>query len=136
MILRRMCVLVVLAAATLCSACDHDCNLMGCGIGLSVRLKGILPDTFTVEVLAEGHDPVALHCYPANRYYCFAVVHDFHPEEVTIRVSGATAYVEVTTRPEYDIYRPNGPDCGTECRSAEVVIDLTHRRRHLLPDED
>jgi hypothetical protein len=135
MIRRRMWFLFLLAAAAFCAACDQLCELVGCTGGLWVQLEGSLPDSFTVEVLVEENVLRAQHFANAGDDRG-AFFRDFYPEEVTIRVSWATASVTASAQPDYRKWRPNGPDCPPECRMAEVVVDLTHRRRHVLPLEN
>ena len=97
MIRRRMWVLVILAAASLCVACDHLCTLVGCVSGLTVEFEGPLPDSLTVEVLDDEHAPPAQHLTNTTEYGAVAYFEDYYPKNITIRVSWSTA--SITVRP-------------------------------------
>jgi hypothetical protein len=136
MIRRRMWFLVMLASTALCAACDHLCTLIGCVNGLTVEFEDLLPNSLAVEVLDDEHAPPAQHLTNTSEYGAVAYFEDYHPTDVTIRVSWATASITASARPEYHEWRPNGPDCDPECRSAYVLVDLNHLRRSVLPQEN
>ncbi len=122
-----------MATVTLCAACDHICELVGCDSGLTVYLEGQLPDSLAIEIVNDNQAPPAQHFTNVKEYGAVAAYWNYLPDLVTIRVSWATASVEATAKPEYSNYRPNGPDCPPECRVAAVYIDMDRLRRRVLP---
>ena len=62
----------------------------------------------------------------ANAAQCgtWAMFTDYTPEAVTIRVTTSAGTREQTAQPTYSVSRPNGPNCGPECRQAQVTVAL------------
>jgi hypothetical protein len=49
----------------------------------------------------------------------------YAPDVVTVTVVGGAALShEITMQPTYETVYPNGPDCGSSCRSGTVTVEL------------
>jgi hypothetical protein len=75
-----------------------------------------------IQVLCLGEPPPGL----GWRSFCngTSVLLDYTPEEVTLTVHWNGQSKTQTVSPSYYSFRPNGPDCPPECRSAFVEITL------------
>ena len=109
------------------SGCDvlgpSACTLIGC-TGLVVEVTGAPGQTpVTVVVSAPDGSSRSATCTSATGA-CPVSFPDFTPASVTIRVLTGTQATEVTTQPNYEVTRPNGPACPPECRSARVTVVL------------
>lgn len=121
-------VLGIVSVAAACSSQAQDtpepvaCTLIGCVNGLTLELRGNLPDTYTVTARA-GTVVRTRECSTAQP--CGQIVfEDFNPNTVTIEVTSAAGTVRREVTPEYRESRPNGPNCPPVCRQATVAVDV------------
>lgn len=128
--LRRITFIVAVAATTSCDSPLEVCTLIGCDSGLTVQLSSLPVGEFTVEVLGESP---GLHP-PAYRYECVPgaqpcsariLFPGLYLENPYVRITTAVGTVvhfaeDVTYRTSY----PNGRQCGPECRTATVTVDI------------
>jgi hypothetical protein len=107
-----------------CSGITGLCTLVGCDSGLGVVFTQAPTVPYRVEVFSREDAPhYVFDC--ANPSQCDdARFIDYTPALVTIRVTTAAGTREQTVRPEYDIDRPNGPNCEPTCKWATVTVAL------------
>ena len=111
------------------------CTLAGCFDYLSVAIQGEVPrdyymiidtpknETITVHCV-DGKDvvttrPHSTHCHPGGFTHM-----NSSPKwiQITFRWDGREIIQKV--RPEYEDFRPNGPDCPPKCRAGRAEFIL------------
>jgi hypothetical protein len=98
--------------------------------GIYVRADGS-PDMAVVSCSAwpdqQFHDFVVdSRCSRIDQFEGFRLGYpdQFLPEEISIVIQWGTFTTTVKSHPEYESYRPNGPECEPECFEAFFTIDL------------
>ena len=80
---------------------------------------------YRIEVFSSPSGPHYVYdCASAAQCGTSAMFTDYTPEAVTIRVTTSAGTREQTAQPTYSVSRPNGPNCGPECRQAQVTVAL------------
>ena len=102
----------------------HACTLMACLDGVSVVIIGSASTEYSVELSDSEGGSKSDTCTTRPDGSCRRQFSNYHPEEVTVRVSGPDQEVSVTVRPDYQKSQPNGPDCTPTCYLATVALDL------------
>jgi hypothetical protein len=115
----------LLAACASTSEPQRVCTLIGCDDGLSVEVKSSLQQSFTVNVRTGTQTLHTFRCDPGQP--CQAFVRNQTPAEVTVSIDagGGQQPVSRTYHPEYQINRPNGPDCPPDCKQAMVSLTVS-----------
>jgi hypothetical protein len=124
-IFRRIC---LVAVGTLVCACSIStvCTLIGCESGMTVHLASLPATPFRVEVRpAAGQGAVyVFECGSSAPIPCGQDIFftDLIADHVfiTVTAGGISRETEVTTV-TYTSHRPNGPNCGPDCRTAVVT---------------
>jgi hypothetical protein len=107
---------------------------MGCGFTLQIELLGSIPPDFVLRVVTLNGESISVHCRQGAVVYdggtttgasfvCGAnqvAILNFSPEELTITVESQGVNASQEFHPDYNEFRPNGPDCEPVCRSAKV----------------
>ena len=117
------------AAVSAAAGCDDGigpqaCTLIGCVDGLSVEVSGLTssgPVTVVVTAPDGSSRSATVTCAGSSCPFQFA---NFSPASVTIDVTAGSQSRQVTRQPEYQLTRPNGPECPPECRTARVTVAL------------
>jgi hypothetical protein len=115
--------------APACDSVTGVCTQIGCDSGLWVRLDALPAGAFSVDVYA-----VTPNASPSYRYECspgpLACLQeifftDFVGDRPYIRVTTTvgTVLYEIPTL-SYETFRPNGPRCDPECRTAETTVTI------------
>jgi hypothetical protein len=102
----------------------RPCTLIGCTDGLTVEVTApTLSGSITVvDTAPDGASrTTTVTCAGTTCPFIFG---DFSPATVTIDVSAGSQSRQVILQPQYQLNRPNGPDCPPECRSARVSVAL------------
>jgi len=117
----------------------QSCTAMGCGFTLQIELVGSVPSEFILSAAASNGEIVSVHCRDgavvydaettANRSLTCGgnqvAFLDFSPVDVTISVESSLGKVSKDFHPDYKTFRPNGPNCEPECRSARIEFLVT-----------
>ena len=124
---REVLAIALALVAAFSSGCDvlgpSACTLIGC-TGLVVEVTGVPGQTPVTVVLTAPDGSTRSATCTSTSGTCPVSFPDFAPASVTIRVTTGTQTTEVTRQPAYEVTRPNGPECGPECRNARVVVVL------------
>lgn len=104
-------------------ATEVVCTAIGCFSGVLVEVSGATSD-LTVEATSDDGEQRTETCVVSSDGRCFARFNGFTPDQVTIRVIGASQSFSVTVQPAYEVSQPNGPNCEPTCLRAEVSIQL------------
>jgi hypothetical protein len=103
------------------------CTLLGCVGGLTIALQG--PGAARVvrlELTAPGDSTrrwicsVSTPCTSQDGVF----FPDYTPPTVMVTYVTDAGSSAVNLSPTYQTFRPNGPDCGPECRGAKVVLNV------------
>jgi len=108
-----------------CNGISGACTLIGCDSGLIVALSQTPTSAYKIEVFSSPEGPhYVFDC--ANPAQCGseAMFNNYLPQSVTIRVTTTAGTREQTAQPAYSTSRPNGPNCGPECKQARVTVAL------------
>ena len=98
------------------------CTLIGCASGLHVTLAAPPPGPVRIEVTdAATGSTRAIDC-AAGGQCTGALLQDFFPTRVTVRVTTASGTSTQSFTPRYTLSRPNGDDCPPVCRQAVVRV--------------
>jgi hypothetical protein len=121
----------LLSAAVLssiaCSSAPTVCTLIGCESGITVDLASLPSGPFRVDIKPRGASDVAyvFECDTAARcrqdIFFAGLISDYLI--VTVHVGAATRDTEVV-QVQYASHRPNGPNCGPDCRTATVTAQV------------
>jgi hypothetical protein len=104
---------------------NGNCTLIGCASGLIVNLAQAPAGAYRIEVFSEPGGPhYVFDCASAAQCGTSTMFTDYTPASVTIRVTTSAGTREQTAQPSYSINRPNGPDCGPECKQGQVTVAL------------
>ena len=104
---------------------DGTCTLIGCSSGLTVSLAQAPAGAYRIEVFSSPNGPHYVYdCANAAQCGTTTMFTDYTPESVTIRVTTSAGTREQTAQPTYNVGRPNGPNCGPECKQAQVTVAL------------
>jgi len=110
--------------ALLLIGCDvlepKTCTQIFCEDGVWVEVVDVQSGTYTVELLVSGVVQATVDCDGPGP--CAVFVGGITPDRVTIRVTSETGMVEQTIEPEYQVERPNGPECPPECNIGRATI--------------
>lgn len=117
------------------------CHLIGCADQLTINLVGNVPEDFIIEATAVGFEPQTAHCHQGDTITpdgSKAHIYDpiceknsvaffrFAPDETQITLRWGLDFTKTKTiQPQYDLFRPNGPDCEPECRNGTAEFLLT-----------
>ena len=107
-----------------CSTVTGNCTLIGCTSGVRVHFAALPTEPFRVEVTTDGSDVAYVFDCTADRSRCRQEI--FFPGlteprlTVTVRVGSVSRQTEVA-KVVYQHSRPNGPNCGPECQTADVT---------------
>jgi len=106
-----------------CGVLERSCSLRPCPAGLVVEVSGDASSSpLTVEATTPGGVQRSEPCVVQGEFCLARFGPDFTPEQVLIRVLGASDTTSRSVRPHYTISYPNGADCGPVCRSSTVSI--------------
>jgi hypothetical protein len=119
--------LFVVVLSTFICACSIStmCTLLGCESGITVHLASLPAGPFRIEVRPAGGQGAAyvFDCGGAQvtcqQDIFFADLISDHVF-ITVTAGGLSRDTEVTTV-TYTSHRPNGPNCGPDCRTAIVT---------------
>ncbi|MBN1315006.1 MAG: hypothetical protein JXA42_06045 [Anaerolineales bacterium] len=114
------------------------CTLLDCYDTLSINLAGTIPSDYTLTATAPDGSSVQVHCIDGiaqrgnekrskNDPDCFpwgVILLDFAPDEITVTLKWDDNEVSQLFEPEYELHRPNGPNCEPECRTGCAVLDV------------
>jgi len=106
---------------------DGACTLLACENGLAVELASAPDGAYTVEVFtaASQNGPhYIFQCVDPATCGTSAFFAEFTPVNVVVRVTTGGRTHEETVTPAYQQVRPNGPNCGPECKQATVTVAL------------
>ena len=117
--------------AVACSGASTEivCTLVGCSSGLRVHLSALPSQPFRVEVTEPGSATAYVFDCTDNPSLCAQTM--FFPDliaqssslTVTVRVGTATRATHVN-QVTYSHVRPNGPNCGPDCATADVTAQI------------
>lgn len=111
------------------------CTLAGCFDSLSVSINGDIPRDYVMVIETPGNEPLIVrcvngqdveasrpsnaHCEPGGFTY-----RNSSPKWIKITFRWDGQEITRTVRPDYEDFRPNGPDCPPKCRAgyAEFVL--------------
>lgn len=105
---------------------DIACTQRPCGLsnGLEVVVTGDLPETFTITISLEGPPTIVIECSESSPCGNSIFLRDFTPDHVDITIQGESVDFTDSFMPEYELTRPNGPDCPPECRRATITVTI------------
>lgn len=112
----------------------RTCTAMGCGFTLQIDLLGNVPFDFILIATGSTGETASVHCrngmvvYDANTTTSKSPMCgtnrvaflDFAPQDVTVSIESNSLHATQSFRPDYKVFRPNGPNCEPECRSARI----------------
>lgn len=112
-----------------------DCTLMPCQLSFVVEVSGTESTSVIVEVSEDDGESHSGSCEISKQGWCDVRFSGWiGPGEVTITVTDESDGVEsMTVTPAFEVYHPNGPDCGPTCRRATIVVDLEPNLRPPSP---
>ncbi len=129
--LRRPFRLAASALLTFSLGCSFsiECTLIGCSSGLAVMFS--TPATMPYRIEASSAPGLGgsyvFDCPALPGPTCGkdeALLRDYFPGSVTIKVITALGTTTTTLSPEYTETYPNGKRCGPACRRGKVTVDL------------
>lgn len=135
--LKTLFFLTLLAALAACAPAAPEepqaCTLMGCVNTLRIEITNAPAMPYWVTVRADGQE-FYLACEEGvdtsglqGEMDCengIFTLFDFAPEAASIEIGWAAGGLTIDAIPEYETFRPNGPDCEPECRNGLVKVEL------------
>jgi len=145
----RVHVLILGLAGFMLFACDvfspfpppfdsRNCTAVGCGPTLQIEFSGTAPADFVLTVTYSSGEKASVHCINGTTLYDNQAVSvksavcvqngvsflNFTPQPATITIQWTGGEISQSLQPDYKTFRPNGPQCEPECRTAQIVFDL------------
>jgi hypothetical protein len=99
------------------------CTLIGCNDGLNVTVNSALQQDFSVTVKSGSQTLHTFTCSAGQQ--CMAFLENQTPANVTVQITTNAGTISRDYTPEYNVSRPNGPDCDPECRQATVTVNVS-----------
>ena len=119
----------------------RTCTAIGCGFTLRIEIRGNMPSDFVLTASDSTGESANVHCMngttindsqaaPGKTAICEqsgVSFLDFAPQQGTITLKWEGGEVAQSFQANYKTFRPNGPQCEPECRTATVIF--------LMPDQ-
>lgn len=115
----------------------HVCTQIACSDSLTLNFSHNLDYPYTADLIGNNGEATRVTCDTTGNVstssgglvtaVCQAnalTINQFTPRQVTIKITWSSDSYTTITRPEYDIYEPNGPDCQPTCYQAIVELTL------------
>jgi hypothetical protein len=111
------------------------CTLIGCFDRLSVSINGDIPSDYVMVVETPGHEPLTVHCVNGqdveasrpSKAHCEPggfTYWNSAPKWIKITFRWEGREITKKVRPDYENFRPNGPDCPPMCRVGRAEFTL------------
>lgn len=107
----------------------QSCTLLGCQDSLTIGLTGARPKSFAIDI---GYDmdgeyvQVTRRCengrWAANDQPCTEIQLETAPNVVTITAHWSGNSTSQVYEPEYEPFRPNGPNCEPVCQVSTITF--------------
>jgi len=124
---RTMSAALVALLAGCTGSLDQVCTLLACENGLTVNLTQAPAGAYSIEVFtaAAANGPhYIFQCASAANCGTTTFFAEFTPANVVVRVTTQAGTREESVTPGYQQVRPNGPNCGPECKQASITVAL------------
>lgn len=115
----------------------RGCTLIGCSDSLTLDFSRSLAYPYTVDLTGNSGEAAHITCSAQGpgeistsgqvTATCNAnslTVNQFTPRQVSIKLTWPSGSYTTSTRPVYDTYQPNGPDCQPTCYQATSELSL------------
>lgn len=107
----------------------QSCTLLGCQDRLTIGLTGARPETFSIDIgynLSGERVQVTRRCengrWATNDQPCTEIQLEAAPEAVTITARWGESRITQDYKPDYEPFRPNGPDCEPVCQLSTITF--------------
>ena len=100
------------------------CDDSGCSSGLRLTFDRPPEVGTIIQVEVPGGTPWRVECGVDGGCDNGVFFPDFTPDYLLVRISSPSGEVVHTVLPEYEEFRPNGPDCPPTCLIATVELQL------------
>ena len=131
-------VLIAVVAVILTKFPPHrTCSKIVCNDSLTLEFSHSLAFPYTIDLTGSGGEAAHITCSTTGTGEISTggqvtatcnpnslTVDHFTPRQVTIKVTWPSGSYTTTTRPVYDTYQPNGPDCQPTCYQATFELTL------------
>jgi hypothetical protein len=106
-----------------------SCTLLGCEDTVTIGLTGARPETFSIEVAYDSGRVIVHEMYrcengrwAANNRPCTEIQLEAAPQAVTTTARWGESRITQEYIPDYEPFRPNGPDCEPVCQVSTVTF--------------
>ncbi|MEJ2748436.1 MAG: hypothetical protein P8183_11100 [Anaerolineae bacterium] len=106
-----------------------SCTLLGCQDRLTIGLTGDRPETFSIDIVYEAGGEsmqVSRLCengrWAANDQPCTEIQLEAAPDVVTVNAHWSGNSTSQVYEPDYEPFRPNGPDCEPVCQVSTITF--------------